>query len=225
MTISTHLEQATTQLLARYQPPEHPSGGASHNGWSRFVRTILGISSTHPANETLTDLLVSSSIATPSAAAGTTSGALVEILQPIPRGPQKSSVLRAVAAWWLNQFGDELSPQWSASVSSYRESLRQVRGLGPATVDELLLFAADLPVFPVDRTALRVAIRHGWIDWPIEDEVAQSFFVSGLDRSLTLMKDFSGLLSKVGDEFCGKEPSCEGCPLQSLLPASGPREC
>lgn len=225
MTISTRLEQAIVQLKTRYQPPDQSSTNASGSGWSRFLRTFLGISASHPADESLTDLLVSSSIATPSAASGTSAGGLVEILKPIPRGPQKASVVRAVAAWWLTQFGNELSPEWSASASSYRESLRQIRGLGPATVDELLLFAADLPVFPIDRTALRVAIRHGWIDWPIEDEEAQSFFTSGLDRSIPLMKDFSGLLSKVGDDFCGKEPHCEGCPLQSMLPASGPREC
>lgn len=224
MTISTRLEQAIAQLQTRYQPPDH-SADTDHSGWSRFVRTLLGISTSHPASETLKDLLVASSIATPSAASGTSAGELVEVLKPIPRASQKASVVRAVAAWWLAQFGDELSPEWSASPSHYRESLRQIRGLGPATVDELLLFAADLPVFPIDRTALRVAIRHGWFDWPIEDEEAQSFFTSGLDRSIELMKDFSGLLSKVGEDFCGKEPQCEGCPLQSMLPASGPREC
>ena len=65
----------------------------------------------------------------------------------------------------------------------YRESLRQIRGLGPATVDELLLFAAQLAVFPIDRSALRVAIRHGWLDMPVEDEPAQSFFIQGLKHA------------------------------------------
>ena len=192
--------------------------------WSRFLRTLMGVPEDHPASGALSELLQSSPLATPRESAGATAGQLVEILKPVPRGPQKASVVRAVAAWWLSQFGDELSPAWSASVASYRQSLRQIRGLGPATVDELLLFAGPLPVFPIDRSSLRVAVRHGWLNLSAEDDEAQSLFVEGLNRSTADLQELSRLLTKVGESHCGREPKCDGCPLQSVLPEGGPRD-
>ncbi|MBS0206751.1 MAG: hypothetical protein JSS49_28075 [Planctomycetes bacterium] len=219
MTELTRLEQAVTLLSAAYGSLGLAQGEST---WARFVRVLMGIPTGHAASDTLVGLLQTGPLAAPGESSVATPGQLVEILAPIPRGSQKASVIRAVAAWWLAQFGDEVSPAWSVSPQSYRESLRQIRGLGPATVDELLLFAADLPVFPVDRTALRVAVRHGWLDLPVEDEDAQSLFVRGVDGSPARLQELARLLTRVGESHCGREPNCEGCPLQSLLPSGGP---
>ena len=223
----SRLEQAAILLRAAYGNAELPDNDYLPNEestWSRLLRVLMGIPGGHSASGAMSELLQSSPLATPRESAAASAGALVELLQPIPRGPQKTSVVRAVAAWWLSQFGDERSPDWLAGVAAYRESLRQIRGLGPATVDELLLFAAGLPVFPVDRTALRVAVRHGWLDLPVDDEEAQSFFVRGMDQSSFRLQELSRLLSTVGEAHCGREPRCEGCPLQSVLPEGGPRD-
>ncbi len=215
----SRFERATELLRAAYGPVEPPSADST---WELLLRVLFGVPSDHRANEALSALLKSSALASPLEATQTSAGQLAEILSPIPRGPQKSSVVRAVAAWWLDQFGGALSPEWTRGVEFYRESLRAIRGLGPATVDELLLFAAQLKVFPVNRTVLRVAIRHGWLDLPLEDEEAQSFFVRGLQRAEIDPREFSRLLTKVGETHCGREPKCDDCPLQPLLPLGGP---
>ena len=211
--------QATERLRAAYGRIEPPSADST---WELLLRVLFGVPSDHRANDALSELLKSSALASPTQTTQTPAGQLVEVLAPIPRGPQKASVVRAVAAWWLDQFGEALSPEWPRSVEFYRKSLRAIRGLGPATVDELLLFAAQLKVFPVDRTALRVAVRHGWLDLPLEDDEAQSFFVRGLHQAEIDPREFSRLLTQVGDSHCGREPKCDGCPLQPLLPAGGP---
>ena len=221
MTDASRIHQAITLLRDAYGTVHLPNDEAT---WSRILRVLMGLAGDHPASGALSELLKSSPLATPRESAAASAGQLVELLKPIPRGPQKASVVRAVAAWWLSQFGDERSPEWSAGVSAYRESLRQIRGLGPATVDELLLFTAGLPVFPVDRTALRVAVRHGWLVLPVDDEEAQSFFVRGLGQSNLERQELSRLLGKVGEAHCGREPRCDGCPLQSVLPEGGPRD-
>ena len=220
MSASSRIEQAASILRTAYGKIDLSCNDAT---WSRFLRTLIGIASDHASNTVLSELLQSSPLISPRESAAASTGQLLELLKPIPRGPQKASVVRAVAAWWLETFGEEPSPAWSASVSSYRESLRQIRGLGPATVDDLLLFAADLPVFPVDRTALRVAVRHAWLDLPVEDDDAQSLFVRSTELSSQGLQELSRLLTKVGESHCGREPLCDGCPLQSLLPDGGPR--
>lgn len=220
MSDRSRFELATNRLRSAYGRVESPPADST---WELFLRVLFGVPSDHHANAVLSDLLKLSALASPAEATQTPAGQLVEVLAPIPRGPQKASVVRAVAAWWLDQFGAALSPEWPRSVEFYRESLRTIRGLGPATVDELLLFAAQLKVFPVDRTALRVAVRHGWLDLPLEDEEAQSFFVRGLNQAEIDPREFSRLLTKVGESHCGREPKCEDCPLQPLLPVGGPR--
>ena len=215
----SRFQQATERLRTAYGRVELPPAGST---WKLFLHVLFGVPSDHHANEVLSELLKSSALASPTETTQTPAGQLVEVLAPIPRGPQKASVVRAVATWWLDQFGETLSPEWPRGVEFYRESLRAIRGLGPATVDELLLFAAQLKVFPVDRTALRVAVRHGWLDLPLEDEEAQSFFVRGLLQAEIDPREFSRLLTKVGEHHCGREPKCDGCPLQPLLPSGGP---
>jgi endonuclease-3 related protein len=215
----SRFEQATDRLRSAYGRAEPL---AANSTWELFLRSLFGVPIDHRANDVFSELLRSSALATPTETARTPAGQLVDVLAPIPRGPQKASVVRAVAAWWLNQFDEALTPQWQRGVEFYRESLRAIRGLGPATVDELLLFAAQLKVFPVDRTAIRVAVRHGWLDLPLEDDEAQSLFVRGLSQAEIDPREFSRLLTKVGESHCGREPKCDGCPLQSLLPPGGP---
>lgn len=224
MSDPARLERAMELMRSAYGRSEPPSADST---WALFLRVLFGVASDHRANDALTEILKSSPIASPQITMQTAAGSLVEVLAPIPRGPQKASLVRTVAAWWIEQFGEDLSPDWSKGVTFYRESLRAVRGLGPATVDELLLFAARLKVFPVDRAALRVAVRHGWLSLPMEDEDAQSFFVRGIGQaeiSGTAIdpREFSRLLAQVGASHCGREPNCDGCPLQSMLPPGGP---
>ncbi len=215
----SRFEQTTELLRAAYGRIDLPSADST---WELLLRVLFGVPSDHRANDALSGLLKSSALASPLEATQTPAGQLAEVLAPIPRGPQKASVVRAIAAWWLDQFGEALSPEWPRGVEFYRESLRAIRGLGPATVDELLLFAAQRKVFPVDRTALRVAVRHGWLDLPLEDEEAQSFFVRGLHRAEIDPREFSRLLTQVGEKHCGREPKCDDCPLQPMLPPGGP---
>jgi endonuclease III related protein len=226
MSDPTRLERATELMRGAYGSVELPEGDST---WMLFLRVLFGVGSDHRSSDALTEILKSPPIASPHTTMQTTTGSLVEVLAPVPRGPQKASLIRSVAAWWIEQFGEELTPEWTRGAKFYRESLRAIRGLGPATVDELLLFAARLKVFPVDRPTLRIAVRHGWLSLPIEDEDAQSFFVRGLAQTESENgtpgidpREFSRLLAQVGASHCGREPNCDGCPLQSMLPFGGP---
>jgi endonuclease-3 related protein len=219
MTGLSRLVQASTHLAARY------GSGAldeSSSAWTRFVSVLLVGSLPGAASGRLKELLEAEPFMSPRVTSGLTTGQLVELLAPVPRGPQKAGVLKSFAEWWLTQFGEECSPDWTRDSGFYRESLRRIRGLGPATVDELLLFGARVAVFPLNRGALRVAVRHGWLDLPIEDDEAQDFFVRGLGSNGIDAREFSRLMSLVADSHCGREPNCEGCPLQPLLPPGGP---
>lgn len=219
MTELSRISNAASYLRSSYGSPELPVWS---NEWTAFLSVLLVGPAADASNDQLRSILESSALAGPGSTSQTSTGQLVELLSPVPRGPQKASLLRAVAEWWLVEFGDQSSVEWSKGLDHYRESLRRIRGLGPATVDQLLMFAARLPVFPLDRAALRVAIRHGWLDFPVEEAEAQDFFVRSLSDAEIDPREFSRLVSRVADAHCGRVPQCDGCPLQPLLPLNGP---
>jgi len=161
-------------------------------------------------------------LASPALTASAAVGQLAEALSPLPRAANKAPVVLALAKWWVNTFGDELSPTWHRDVQQDRLELRQIRGLGPETADRLLLFGANRPVFPVDRGALRVAVRHGWLDLPVDDEDAQALFRSATGGEVQMMQLLARWLHRIGETQCGRVPNCAGCPLEPLLPPGGP---
>ena len=196
------------------------ASGSQPKGWPFFLQMLLV--GPVPITEPVGQLLNSPAFSCPEALLALSTGQLVELLTEVPRGGQKAGLLRAVAAWWQQEFGEEIVPEWTRELDDYRESLRRIRGLGPATVDELLMFVAELPVFPLDRGTVRVAIRHGWLDLPLEDMESQSFFVQGLATAEIDPRQFAMQISQVAKAYCGREPDCENCPLKPLLPPQGP---
>jgi endonuclease-3 related protein len=198
--------------------PSSPLDAADLTAWQRCLAELLCGGN---RMESLCHLLIVE-WSSPMTVAGQSLGTMLELLKPIPRGPQKAGVVKALATWWQTEFGDESQPEWSAGLEHYRTALRGIRGLGPETVDRLLLFGAGLSVVPVDRATLRIAVRHGWIDLPVSDEAAQATMLSGLGPSLAELRDGVRRLQAIGVEFCGRVPDCERCPLKLLLPAGGP---
>ena len=216
---SSYLLEVDHRLRAAYGIPQVPE---ADSGWGLFLRILLLGPGVAAANNALQELLIVSPLATPQTMLESSTGILIEHLTGIPRGPQKAGVLRAVADWWQTQFRDNLNPAWDQGMDFYRDSLRKIRGLGPATVDELLMFVARFDVVPLDRGTLRVAIRHGWLDLPLEDQESQDVFVRGLREASLDSREFSQLISRVAEAHCGREPKCDDCPLQPLLPPNGP---
>jgi endonuclease III related protein len=189
--------------------PQGPESILLGSPWERALSTLLGVAT-------------NGRWADPAACAAMSVGQWIEALAEVPRGPQKAGVVKLLAAWWLTEFGDDPAPVWSRGLEHYRSSLRAIRGIGPETADRLLLWAADLPVVPVDRGLTRVLVRHGWIDWPPDDEGTQSTLLTALGTEPAELRDGVVRLQHIGAEYCGRAPRCDECPLKDHLPAGGP---
>ncbi len=189
---------------------------ASLSAWDACLAALLG-------GIEVRQKVTAKCLDTPGACASASTAALLEALEAIPRGPQKATVLHRFATWWSEQFGDDCQPVWNRGVEDFRASLRAIRGLGPETVDRLLLFGAGLPVMPIDRASLRVLVRHGWLDLPVSDEEAQSTLLAAGGPEIAGLQHATRWLQDIGGKYCGRVPDCAACPLQPTLPASGPR--
>ncbi|MDP1797152.1 MAG: hypothetical protein Q8K78_06710 [Planctomycetaceae bacterium] len=207
------------QSLSANSPITEPVAAAA-SGWWRCVGELLWGEQTPSGDVVRT--LQHGPVASPTTCATATPAALMEALTEVPRGPQKTSVLTRLAQWWRTEFGDEESPVWRADHDHYRQSLRAIRGIGPETADRLILIAGGLPVFPIDRGTLRIAVRHGWLDLPVDDEQAQATFLSAFDSDVPVMQQASRVLKSIGVQHCGRVPDCPSCPLAAFLPETGP---
>jgi endonuclease-3 related protein len=94
-----------------------------------------------------------------------------------------------------------------------RERLLTVNGLGPESVDSILLYAAGKPVFVVDAYTRRIFSRHGFFPATADYHYVQEFFMSHLPCRVQLFNEFHALIVALGKHHCRAKPRCEGCPL------------
>ncbi len=96
-----------------------------------------------------------------------------------------------------------------------REQLLEVKGLGPETVDSILLYALGRPVFVIDAytkrafTRLGLGERKNYEEWRV-------FFESNLPKDVNMYKEFHALIVELGKNCCRPKPLCEHCVFNGV---------
>jgi endonuclease-3 related protein len=134
----------------------------------------------------------------------------------------KARTLLDFTRWLLVRFGGDFRGVRRAALGPLRRELLGVRGLGPETVDAILLYAAGRPVFVADAYARRVLTRHRLLRTGAGYEEARAFLESHLPSDPGLFNEFHALLVAVGKAHCGAKPRCERCPLRADLGGKRP---
>jgi len=149
---------------------------------------------------------------------------LAELLEQLKRPVQLIPGLLGLAAWWIKNISEEdpLLERWDSE--RLQQSLRSIKGINRESADRLALRVFGRPVWPWNRATLRVACRHRWISWEADEEEIQSWFRAILREGGSDANQLAAWLHEIGKQYCGPQPRCTTCPLQPLLPASGPDE-
>ena len=134
----------------------------------------------------------------------------------------KARRLRAVVEFLLEHHSGRLAGMRRAPLGSLRSSLLAVPGLGPETVDAILLHAAGRPVFVADAYAWRVLARHRLVPPTVRYEELRAFVESHLPSDPRLFNELHALLVAVGKRYCRAVPLCEECPLRPDLAGRAP---
>lgn len=131
---------------------------------------------------------------------------------------QKAATIRAFLDWLVRAHGGSLRRMFEMRDGELRTELLKVRGLGPESVDCILLYAGHRPFFVADAYARRVLARHGWLGANAIYEEAQEFLHRHLPRDPSLFNEFHALLVETGKRWCQKRAAvCETCPLRTFL--------
>jgi endonuclease-3 related protein len=161
----------------------------------------------------------------PHALAAVATEELEELIRPAGYFRVKARRLHNLIALLVDRYEGSLDAMFQTELSTLREALLAVNGIGPETADSILLYAGSLPRFVVDTYTHRVLARHGWIAFDSDYDQLQQLFEDRLPADAALFNEFHALLVRLGKDYCRKQsPRCAECPLRGLLPEGGPLE-
>ena len=126
----------------------------------------------------------------------------------------KARRLRALTGWLLHRSGGRLIALRRAPLPALRRELLSVSGLGPETVDSILLYALGRPVFVVDAYLRRVLARHRILAYRAPYDEARRFMEAHLPSDPALFNEYHALIVAVGKSYCRTVPLCRDCPLR-----------
>jgi len=150
---------------------------------------------------------------------------LEECVRPAGFYRQKARTIRNFVDWLMQQHAGSLRRLLSRPEEELRRQLLDLRGLGPETVDAILLYAAERPSFVADAYTRRVLARHGLVAAAADYHETQEFLHAHLPRDAQLFNEFHALLVEVGKQHCKPHsPKCAGCPLEEFLPGQRPAQ-
>ena len=131
---------------------------------------------------------------------------------------QKTAAIRSFLDW-LERFSDgSLARLFARPAPEVRRELLRVKGLGPETVDAILLYAGRQPFFVADAYTRRILSRHGLVPPAAGYDEVQEYLHRSLPSDPSLFNEFHALLVEAGKRFCKRrEPNCDACPLGEFL--------
>ncbi len=148
--------------------------------------------------------------------------ALAHLIRPSGYFNVKSRRLKAVVSFIFEAYGGHLDRMFSADPADLRTALLDVKGLGPETVDSILLYAGGFPFFVVDAYTRRILLRHQLIEEKWSYHEIQKEFMDHLPEDATLFNEYHALIVKTAKVYCKKNPDCLRCPLNTLPGFSPP---
>jgi len=139
-------------------------------------------------------------------------GDLAKLIYPSGYYNAKAKKLKALVEW-LGRYGDDLSRLDTRDTAELRQELLGVHGVGPETVDSILLYALNRPVFVIDAYTRRLFSRLGIKPEKDTYEGWRALFMDNLPSDVGVFNEYHALIVRQGKEKCGKQPRCDGCCL------------
>ncbi len=99
-----------------------------------------------------------------------------------------------------------------------RGRLLSVKGVGPETADDIVLYALDIPSFVIDTYTRRLLERFGLYSAKLKYSVLQAAFHQQLPEDASLFKQYHALIVEHAKVSCRKKPLCESCALKETCP-------
>jgi len=128
----------------------------------------------------------------------------------------KAGRLKAVCRFIVEAGGiDALGARETADL---RQALLAVKGIGPETADDIVLYAFHRPVFVIDAYTRRIFARLGAIAGDESYEHLRSAFEQALGGDVPVYQEYHGLIVEHAKAACAVRPRCRTCCLRRRCP-------
>lgn len=138
---------------------------------------------------------------------------VIDLIRPSGLANQKGPRIQAALQHLTDTVGEiSLDFLQEMDVQAAKDWLTSINGVGPKTAAIILLFAFNIPAFPVDTHVHRVTRRLGLIDEKTTAERAHAI----LEEIVPPADFYPAHLNIIrhGREVCqARKPACERCPL------------
>lgn len=128
----------------------------------------------------------------------------------------KAARLQNLCNWLQARGGLDSLQEIPAAV--LRGSLLDVKGVGPETADDILLYALDRPVFVIDTYTRRLLERQGFASGKEDYEKLRALFEDSLPGGtgkVALYKEYHALIVLHAKHSCRKQPDCTRCKIRT----------
>jgi len=128
---------------------------------------------------------------------------------------QKAKKIKNFLEFLDINYKGSLKKMFSESIAVLRDKLLSVNGLGPETVDSIMLYSGGKSIFVVDKYTVRFLRRHKLIENEEYGSI-QRFFMQNLPSCPDIFNEFHALIVELGKHFCKTKKECRYCPLNSI---------
>lgn len=136
---------------------------------------------------------------------------LAELLRPSGYFNIKAVRLKNLCKWIL-ELGVEESRD--LSTDALRSSLLSVKGIGPETADDILLYAYNRPVFVIDAYTRRIFSRIGLVSGNESYEMLRALFEGGIAANAAIYNEYHALIVYHAKYICRVKPLCHQCTIK-----------
>jgi endonuclease-3 len=143
---------------------------------------------------------------------------IVAAIRPAGLGPQKGPRIRSILYTIKKVRGrSELDFLRAFPPEAARDWLRELPGVGPKTAAIVMLFALEMPAFPVDTHVYRVTGRLGLRPKRMTADAAHDHLAGLFDPDQYASAHLN--LIRLGREVChARTPDCPRCALHRMCP-------
>ncbi len=151
---------------------------------------------------------------------------LEELLKPTRYYKMKTRKLQALSRFLVENYQGFPETMFHEELPALRDKLLAIYGMGPETVDSILLYGGGLPIFVVDAYTQKIFYRLGITPAQITYTKLQEFFMSHLPVDAGLYNEIHAQIVALGNNICHNTPKCEKCPLKDVcaLPKQHPAD-
>jgi endonuclease-3 related protein len=182
------------------------------------VGAILTQSTSWTGVERAIDALKTEGILSPAGLRDVHQERLASLIHPSGYFNAKAQKLKAFVNHLWDHYGGELVDLLRQEINALRRELLSIHGIGPETADDIILYAADKPIFVIDAYTRRILNRLVLAPEESTYEAYQQLFHQALPPNAALFNEYHALLVRHGKDICRKRPLCFGCCLLETCP-------